>query len=830
MDIPYSCYHRHSCISNILLADSVATNVDFARRAVELGHSVLSSCEHGNQGNYWQCAALAKEYGLRWRYVAEAYFVKDRREKDNVNCHIILAAKTRKGIGDLNFALSEANISGYYYRPRVDLELLLSLDPRDVFVTTACIAGVFKYGWEAAEKLILRLSRHFGESLMLEVQYHDTDKQRELNRFLLQLYRKHGIPLIMGTDSHFIYPEDAVLRDQRLEANHIRYEDEAGWYLDYPSGAEAYRRFKAQGVLSDAQILEAMNNTNVFLSFEDVELDRSRKLPTIYPSLSQEERNQRYRDIVHAEWEAYSAGMNDDEKAARMEGMQYETNTIFSTGVADYFLLNYEIVRRAKQMGGIITATGRGSAVSYFTNMLLGFSSVDRYSIPVEMFPDRFISADRILSGSLPDIDTNVANEEVFWRAQSEVLGEWRSAPMVAFGTLRRLSAWKMYCRANNVPFEVASNIAERLKQYETDLRYAEDDEKDGIDVHNYVPAQYHELIDMSEKYLGIIDSVSPHPCAHLLCCEDIRREIGVIRINSKGAKKRTVFAAFIDGATAESYGYLKNDILHVDVVKVNREVCDRAGIPQPTVGELLRLTANDPETWRMYADGLTLGLNQVEQPKTREKVMQYKPRNITELSSFVAAVRPAFKSMLPVFLARKHFDYGIPAFDRLIQTREMTSSFIIFQEQIMKILQVAGFSAPDSYGAIKAISKKKAEKVLKLKEQFLTGFAAYSGDAAAAEKVWTIINDATSYLFNASHAVCVALDSLYGAYLKAHYPLEFYATLLSNYAAKGDKDRIALAKEEMQRGFGIRIASCFFRQDNRDFYIDHRANTISDA
>ena len=147
-----------------------------------------------------------------------------------------------------------------------------------------------------------------------------------------------------------------------------------------------------------------------------------------------------------------------------------------------------------------------------------------------------------------------------------------------------------------------------------------------------------------------------------------------------------------------------------------------------------------------------------------------------------------------------------------------------------MKILQVAGFSAPDSYGAIKAISKKKAEKVLKLKEQFLTGFTAYAGDASAAEKVWTIINDATSYLFNASHAVCVALDSLYGAYLKAHYPLEFYATLLSNYAAKGDKDRIALAKEEMRRGFGIRIAPCRFRQDNRDFYMDHEGNTISDA
>ena len=214
-DIPYVNYHRHSCVSNILLTDSVATNEDYARRAVELGHSVLSSCEHGTQGNYRECATLAEKYGLRWRYVSEAYMVKNRHEKDSVNSHIILAAKTRKGMGDLNMALSEANLSGYYYRPRVDMELLLSLDPADVFVTTACIAGVYKYGLDEAEKLIVRLANHFRDSFMLEVQYHDTEKQKDINRFLLTLYRRHGIPLIMGTDSHFIYPEDAALREQR---------------------------------------------------------------------------------------------------------------------------------------------------------------------------------------------------------------------------------------------------------------------------------------------------------------------------------------------------------------------------------------------------------------------------------------------------------------------------------------------------------------------------------------------------------------------------------------------------------------------------------------
>ena len=155
-----------------------------------------------------------------------------------------------------------------------------------------------------------------------------------------------------------------------------------------------------------------------------------------------------------------------------------------------------------------------------------------------------------------------------------------------------------------------------------------------------------------------------------------------------------------------------------MEVVKTNHEAFRRIGMEQPGVNELLRLVANDRETWRMYADGLTMGLNQVERPKTREKVMQYKPRNITELAAFVAAVRPAFKSMLPIFLARKHFDYGIPAFDKLIQTREMTSSFILFQEQLMQIaMAVGGCSGADADLLRRAMgSKRGVEKIEKLR------------------------------------------------------------------------------------------------------------------
>lgn len=842
----------------MILTDSVATNADYAKRAVELGQEVLSSCEHGTAGNYREVYDLAKQYGLRWRYVAEAYFVKDRiaedadGRRDRKNCHIILAAKTLKGIGDLNEILSEANISGYYYRPRVDMELLMRLDPRDVFVTTACIAGVWMYDYTAdkdagtwkfdfkeSDDIVLQLATHFKDSFMLEVQYHDTDKQKAVNAHILELYRKHGIPIIAGMDSHYIYQEDGELRQMRLDANHIQYEDEEGWYLDYPSEEEAYRRFETQGVLSASQIKEAMENTNIFLTFEDVEFDKSKKLPTIYPELTQEERNEKYRQLVTSKWEEYKKQVPPERWPEYEAAIEYEVNTITSTNTSDYFLLDYEWIKHAKEIGGRMTFTGRGSGPSYFTNTLLGFSSIDRLALPITMYPDRFISADRLAAGSLPDLDTNIANVDVFAQAQEDIVGEWHACPMVAFGTLKRLSAWKMYCRASNVPFEIANDLSEKLKAYELDVKHADEDEREEIDVLSYVPEQYHEYLKQSEKYLGMIDSISPHPCAYLICQNDIRREVGIFRINSKTGKKKVVYAAFIDGATADAYGYLKNDLLSVDVVKVNADIYDRIGIPQPTVPELLRLTENDQDTWDLYAKGYTLGLNQAEKEKSTEKVMRYKPHNISELSAFVAGIRPAFQSMIGKLLNRESFSYEIPALDHLLQTKELPQSFILYQEQMMKVLQWAGFAAPESYAAIKAIAKKHPEKVLPLKERFLDGFTKRLIDeekispsvaSETSDKVWTIISDACGYGFNSSHSTAVALDSLYTAWAKAHYPYETYVSLLSNYAEKGDKDRIAKAKVEMKKAFGIRIAPCRFRQDNRSFFIDKDAHTISDA
>ena len=838
-------YHRHTFFSNPATSDSTVSNEDYCKRAVELGHKVISSCEHGTKGNIWEVQPLAEKYGLKWRYVAESYFVKDRFEKDRTNAHIILAAKTAKGVGDLNAALTSANETGFYHHPRVDLDILLQLDPKDVFITTACVAGVWKYGvtdskldFTEPDKLIETLWNHFQGSMMLEVQPHFDERQRIVNEHILKLYRDRHIPIICALDSHFITPDQAELRDSYLKSKGICYEEEGKFDLDYPDDETVFARFKKQNVLSDTQITEAMDNTDVFLDFDDVVLDTSKKMPVapMYQNLTQEERNEKYMDLVRKGWHEFRKDVPKEKWPEYLEGIKYEVDTITSTNTSDYFLIDYEMVKEAKAMGGVITKSGRGSGGGFATNTLLGFSSIDRFDLPVTLYPDRFISADRLATGSFPDLDLNVGNEDVFAEAQAKVMGEWHSARMITYGTYKRSSAWKMYAKAASIPFETANAVSEMLKKYELDLKHAEEDD-DSIDVLDYVPEEFHEMLKMSEKYMGIVTSMGQAPCSYILSNGDLRREVGLVRMVDAKTKKQYL-AAEIDGATAEKYGYLKNDILHVDVVMVNAEIYRRIGIEQPSVHELLEWVSGDTKTWDIYASGHTLGINQIERDKTTERVMRYKPKNISELSAFVAAIRPGFRSMLDIFLSRKPFDYGIPALDSLIQTKEMPNSFLTFQEQVMTILQHGGFTAPESYAAIKAISKKKYEKIYAMKEKFSEHFAQFLTDsgvepssvAETTDKVWTIINDSAQYLFNAAHAVAVAIDSLYTAWAKAHYPLETYTCLIENYTRKDQKDKIDLAKHEMKEAFGIRVVPPKFRQDNRTVYLDHENNTISDS
>lgn len=842
-------YHRHTSYSNIYVADSAAVNEDYAKRAVELGHKVISSVEHGWQGYYFETYELAKKYDLKFIFGAEAYWVKNRFEKDRTNGHIIMLAKNENGRRAINSILSTANEDGYYFRPRVDVELLLSLPADDVMITTACIAF---WHYDDIEDILVQLHNHFKKNLFLEIQYHDTESQVKLNQRILALSEKYGIEMIVGMDSHYIYPDQSKERDYILAAKNIHYEDEDGWFMDYPDDETTMNRFLKQGVFTKDQIQRAMDNTDLLLEFEDYAINnrifsKDIKLPSLYdgqhtidgvllPKLDQEQRNKEYSKLISKLFKAYVKDVDESQYDEYFEGVKNEVQVIKDTNMSDYFLIDYYMVKRALEKGGVLTDSGRGSSVGYFTNTLLGFSKVDRFQSPIKLYPERFISKSRILeTKSLPDIDLNWGTPDIAAEAQEEILGKDHAYPMIAFGTCKKKSAFKLYARSQNMDFDLANTISGQIEKYDEALKYADDDEKDDINIYDYVDEEYHSYIDASKKYQGIIMDKKKAPCAYLLYDGSIREEIGLIKCKSETTKKEYM-TAVIDGAIAENYKFLKNDILKVDVVLLIDLIYKRIGLKHHTVNELMELVKNDQAVWDIYANGYTMGVNQVEKASTTRKSMKYKPRNVSELSAFIAAIRPAFKSMYSKLENREDFSYGIPAFDKILQTEELPQSFILYQEQTMNTLNYAGFPIDECYGIIKAIAKKHPEKVKPLKERFITGFKdkIMQDDGIPADKaeedsarVWQIISDSCGYGFNSAHAYCMALDSLYNAYLKAHYPYEFYEVLLQTYSDKGKKDKVAELKQEMSKAFGIKEGEYKFGLDNRKFKADPDNQTI---
>lgn len=864
-------YHKHTSYSNVLVTDCAASYEEYIQRAVELGQNVISSVEHGYQGNYYVPYELVQKHNdkllkdvesglltkeqfekkkLKFVFGAEAYWVKDRLAeyskidkktgkeipnefvKDRTNCHIILLAKNEEGRRDINEILSVASIDGFYGQPRIDINLLLHVKPENIMVTTACL----KYwAYNDIDEITEKLYRHFKDNFFLEIQYHNTDIQKKINKRIIDLHDKFGIKLILGCDSHYIYPDQYKERDNYLEARGITYdEDEQGWYMDYPDEQEARRRLKEQGILTDEQIDECIKNTDILLDFDDIVLNKNIKLPKNYlfngewvGDKSQEWRDTTLHNLVYSKWNEIKNTVSPERYKEYKDGIEYELNAIIDTKMADYFLIDYELVKTGVENGGIITKTGRGSGVSYYVNSLLGFSNIDRFISPVKLYPDRFISKTRILKAkSLPDLDLNLGTPEIFADAQIKVMGEGHAYPMISYKPLQVSSAFKLYAKSQGLDFEISNEITSQIKEYEKALKNAEDDMKDSIDLYTFVDKKYKSYIDESKKYRGIINSKSQAPCGYLIYDGDIKREVGLIRCKSEATKKE-VITTVIDGMVAENYKFVKNDLLKVDIWLTINNIFKEAGVKTPTVPEMTKLIENDKKTWDVYSSGYTLGINQCESSFGVQCCKKYKPQNMMELTSLVAALRPGFKTQLNNFLNRLPYTTGVTELDNLLKD---SFHYMMYQESIMTYLGWLGIEQTETYAIIKKISKKKfkEKELAELKAKLLKGWVKNVGSENGFEKTWEIIEAASKYSFNASHALSYGFDSVYGAYCKAHYPYEFYAVMMQHYSDKGDKDKVSAYKKEMFEYAKIRVGSYKFGLDNRKFSIDKNNGCIN--
>ena len=812
-------YHCHKDFSNPTIADSGESIENYADRCHELKAKCLFSGEHGNQGNHFHVYTVAEKEKLKYRHSTEAYWVKDRHEKDRTNCHIVLVAKNAEGRRDINYALSMANIDGYYYRPRIDLELLMNIPKDNVIVTSACIAG---WWYDDASDVWLKIHEHFQDNFFFEVQTNNTDPQKRLNERILRLSEKNGIDIIAGLDSHYINDVGEVKRDQILKYKKVTYPEEQGWFMDYPDMLTGLERFANQNVLDEKLALRAFMNTNVFVNeCEEIVLDRSFKIPSMYKDKTYKEKCKIYMNDLNKAYSKEKIKSKD-----RADGIRYEAKEVMNSGVVDYFLTSKKIVEDAiNNEGGILTTTSRGSAASYITNKLIGLTTVDRFNSDIPIYPERFLTKERVDAGMMPDIDLNISDQEPFIKATKKLLGEYGCMPLMAVEKLKKKAAWQLYAGANDVEPAMATQISKYIDKYEDALKYAEEDEKEFINVEDYIPEKYIDLFRKSNDYQGITINLKVHACGNLIFDGDIRREVGLITAISKTTGKRTLCAC-VEGGVLDDFGYVKEDFLIVDSVSLIHKCFKAIGKEVPSFEELRGMIKNDKPTWDIYEKGITCCVNQCEKASTTNKVKKYKPKTLAELSAFIAAIRPGFASLLNRFLNRSEYTTGEEKIDELLND---TAHFMLYQESIMKVLSFLGMKMGDTYGVIKSISKKKlkGEKKEKLLIELKKDWENEFGNLDNFSNVWSVIEDSAHYAFNSPHAYSMAGDSAYIAWFKAHHTSTFYEVAINHYQQKNKKDKINALIEESIKFYGYKLGDYKFGNDNRTVTVDEKNKLI---
>lgn len=792
----YENYHKHCHESNITTLDCVVKNTDYISRSLELGCKNYFTTQHGWTGKYLEAYDLCKKNNLKMIYAAELYMVKDRKEKDNSNYHIVIVAKNQDGFYELNEIMSESNKTGFYYKPRIDIELIKRLNPNNFIVTSACVGGILRPGNDM-KVMFETIYGHFNKNFYLEVQNHQYDIQTSHNKNMLLLKQHYGLKLIHANDSHYIYPEQSKDRLNFLKGKGMNYGDEDSFILDFPDYDTIVERYKKQGILSDWQIEEALQNTLIFDECENLYFDKEIKMPTIYPGYTQEEKDKELAKHICSKWDNEKVNVDKSRWEEYKKGIAYEYKIIKDTKMSDYFLFNEKMVDLAKRKyGGVLSRTGRGSAVSFYINKLLGFTEIDRFAAPVPLYPTRFMSTARILeTRSLPDIDQNWAQVDAPIKASKELLGDDGVYYMYALGTMKESSAFRNLCRAYEFPMHEYNEVAKNIDAYREDKKWK-------------------NIIEESQKYIGTIESISPSPCSFVLSNKPLSRELGLIKIGGE-------LCACIDGYTSDVWKYLKNDYLTVTVWRIISNFYKRIKQPIPNIRELLNKI--DENTWKLYEDGMTSTLNQADTEISTSMLKKYKPKTDAEMSAFVAAIRPGFASLVNTFLNRKKYTTGVKEIDEILAP---SYHFMLYQESIMAFLVWCGMKEDHTYDIIKKISKKKFTDDAKeeLRQELLHGYKKNLGTEKGFDEVWQVVDDAARYSFNASHAVSVAYDSLYGAEAKSHHPLEYFETVLNEYRSDNEKTSRIIAELDY---FGITLESIKFGKSKNEYTSDKETNTI---
>ncbi len=761
---------------------------------------------------------------------------------DRSGWHLIVLAKSLKGYKNLIKMVSLSWTDGFYGRPRIDKDLLERYH-EDLIVCSACLGGeisqhIMHDRMEQAEESVRWFKNLFGDDYYLELQRHETHApntaqdvyphQVKVNKGLLELAKKLDVKVIASNDVHFVNQEDAEAHDRLIclstgrdfdDPNRMRYTKQE-WmkttaemnaiFQDVPEALrntleiaekvelysidngpimptfaipesfgteEEYRQKYTERDLYDEFTRD--ENGNVVLSEEEGQ-DKIQKLGG-YDKLYRVKFEADYLRKITYEGARVCYGEELSEEVR--ERLDFELHIMKTMGFPGYFLIVQDFIRAAREELGVAVGPGRGSAAGSAVAYCLGITRID--PIKYDLLFERFLNPDRI---SLPDIDTDFDDDgrgEVL-RWVTEKYGAERVAHIITYGTMATKSAIKDVARVQKVPLSESNRLAKLVPDKIPDMKKFK--LKDAIE---YVPELreaatgsdplVRDTLKYAQMLEGNVRNTGVHACGVIIGRYDISEVVPVSTAKDKDTGEEMLVTQY-EGSIIEETGLIKMDFLGLKTLSIIKEAVENVRLTTGHLIDIDTISLEDPATYQLYCDGKTTGTFQFESAGMQKYLKELQPSKFEDLIAMNALYRPGPMDYIPSFIARKQgkeaIKYDIPIMERYLKD---TYGITVYQEQVMLLSRLlANFTRGESDALRKAMGKKLIEKMNHLKSKFMAGGKANGHEVKTLEKIWSDWEKFASYAFNKSHATCYSWVAYQTAYLKANYPSEYMAAVLS--------------------------------------------------
>ncbi len=770
--------------------------------------------DHGVMYGAVEFYEKALKAGIKPIIGVEAYIVdKSRLDKvKHTRYHLVLLAKNRTGYSNLLKLTTSAHLEGYYYKPRIDWEIL-SKYSEGIVALSACVQGevprtFLNYGEEKAKEVAKKYLNLFGTDFYLEIQRHPrVDGQEEANQGLIKIGKELGIPIVATNDAHYLDVSDEEAQDVLLCLQTKKKQKDT----DRMNMIGMDNSFKSTEKMLESfhDIREAISNTQDVVKKCNLEIELGKvRLPKFeVPSGITDE--QYLSDLCdkglsfrYPEYYGDNAIVKNDEAEFRKrvsDRLDFEFSVINKMGFASYFLIVQDFVNWAKSQK-IVVGPGRGSAAGSLIAYLVGITNID--PLKYDLMFERFLNPDRI---SMPDIDLDFADarrDDVIKYVEKKY-GRDKVSQVITFGTMAARAAIRDAGRVLDFDYNYCDKIAKMIPMF-TSLKKAIEEIAELRDIYNN-EADAKKILDTALKLEGVARHASTHACAVLITKESLNNNVP-LQFASSGDN---AIVSQYSGKVVENLGLLKMDFLGLKNLTIIEEALRIIKNTKKENVDIDKIPLNNDETYKLFSDGDTTGVFQFESSGMRKYLKQLKPSVFEDVIAMVALYRPGplNSGMIDEFIDRKHGRKEI-VFKHAIMESALKNTYgvIVYQEQVMQLSKdMAGFTGGQADTLRKAMGKKIVSLMTKMKNEFIDGCVKNGLNDNLARTTFSDMEKFAEYGFNRSHAACYGLIGYQTAYLKANYPVEFMAALLSSN--EGDVDKIAIDVQECQK-IGIDVLS----------------------